>query len=299
MTGRGALVWLGRAVSLAALAWLAFAVRDQRATLSAWRPSRGDGVLVAGAALVYGLALFLVAEAWHRLVSHAAAGVALRRNLTIPSMGITQLAKYLPGNVFHLVGRHAWLARAGAPHSALALALAWEAACLALAAVMTASVLALVWPVPADLPFLSVREAALTALAAVAAFGVLTIVLRARFESVRRRTPSPAVAAGALAVLAGFFLIQALVFVALTAAADATPTAAALPIPVGAWLVGFLTPGAPGGLGTRELALSTWMVPIVGPAKSLLAAALFRLVTLLGDAVAFVVSWALLRRSGS
>lgn len=297
MTAKRLLVWLGRLLAIATLVYLGFAIRRQWAGLSAWRPSLADASLIAMAAIVYGLALFLVAEAWHRLVS-SSAGMRLSRNLTIPSMGVTQIAKYLPGNVLHFVGRHTWLSRAGVPHSTLARALVWEAACLVAASVLTASLFSLAWPLDAEPIPIPLRQASAAALAMLlAGFGLVTF-LRARFPLVSRWTPSPAVAAAAILAMSAFFLIQGLVFVALTLTIDTAPRLNIIPIPITAWLVGFLTPGAPGGVGTRELVLVALMTPAAGPSKALIITTLFRVVTLVGDVVCFLVSSALARRQG-
>ena len=50
-----------------------------------------------------------------------------------------------------------------------------------------------------------------------------------------------------------------------------------------AWLAGFLTPGAPAGLGVRESVLLIILAPAAGEASILALAALFRIVTVLGD----------------
>jgi uncharacterized membrane protein YbhN (UPF0104 family) len=294
MSLKRALAWLGRAFSLAALIYLAVGIGRQWTTLSAWRLSLADLGLMVVSAIGYGAALFLVAEAWHRLVSNSASA-PLSRTLTVPSMGVTQIAKYLPGNVLHLVGRHAWLSRAGVSHAALARAAAWEAGCLVVAAVITASLLAIVWPPQINLPSVDVRQAAVLALATLLCGVGLAALLRWRFALIRRWTPSLSVAAGAVAILVIFFLSQGSIFMLLMIAVDAHLTPEVLPIPVVAWLVGFLTPGAPGGLGTREFILSTLMSPLLGSGKALIVTALFRLVTTLGDVICFLASYALTR----
>ena len=50
-----------------------------------------------------------------------------------------------------------------------------------------------------------------------------------------------------------------------------------------AWLAGFVIPGAPGGIGVREVVLIFFMTPIIGEAESVMVAITLRLVTLFGD----------------
>ena len=52
-----------------------------------------------------------------------------------------------------------------------------------------------------------------------------------------------------------------------------------------AWLIGFITPGAPGGIGVREASVLVTTSAIMGPGPALLFAAATRIVTLGGDAL--------------
>jgi uncharacterized membrane protein YbhN (UPF0104 family) len=49
------------------------------------------------------------------------------------------------------------------------------------------------------------------------------------------------------------------------------------------WLLGFLAPGAPAGLGVREAALALWLEPALGAPSAVLLIVLLRVATTLGD----------------
>ena len=57
-----------------------------------------------------------------------------------------------------------------------------------------------------------------------------------------------------------------------------------------AWLVGFVTPGAPGGLGIREAMLSLFLGSLADPGLIAAAVLLNRIVTVFGDLAAYVFS---------
>jgi len=57
-----------------------------------------------------------------------------------------------------------------------------------------------------------------------------------------------------------------------------------------AWAVGFVVPGAPGGLGIREATLLALLSTTFPGADLLLGILAFRLITTLGDIVFFVIS---------
>jgi len=56
-----------------------------------------------------------------------------------------------------------------------------------------------------------------------------------------------------------------------------------------AWVVGFITPGAPAGVGVREAVLVAALTPLYGNEVAIGISALLRLVTILGDGFAFLI----------
>ena len=58
-----------------------------------------------------------------------------------------------------------------------------------------------------------------------------------------------------------------------------------------AWLVGLVTPGAPAGAGVRELILLLLLKSIVKEADLLVAVALGRIITVLGDVLFFMMAF--------
>ena len=59
------------------------------------------------------------------------------------------------------------------------------------------------------------------------------------------------------------------------------------------WILGFLTPGSPAGLGVREAALVAVLSHFIGEANSLFAALIFRAITSGGDLFLFLISFLL------
>ncbi len=64
-----------------------------------------------------------------------------------------------------------------------------------------------------------------------------------------------------------------------------------------AWIVGFFTPGSPAGIGVREFVLISLLHPIYGPDASLAITMVLRLTTISGDTVTWVVGYFLWSRS--
>ena len=300
----------GVAISLVCLGY--FAAR----AIAVWRQSGihlEPGPTLAAFALAllpYLLSFALFAGGWSLLLT----GLGLRPSLT-SSTGIymtAQFAKYLPGNVGHLAGRVVLASRLGYSATLVAASMVVETAVNVAVAVLLGLPLAqfalqtlrshghapaLRWELP-------VAAALVVVLALVLASRPRWLEpLRARFvEPIRRvwtRRMARWTAAYALLSVVGFVLSSAPLL--MLAQVPLASVAAKLPAVVGlfavAWVAGSLTPGAPAGLGVREAILVAGLTPMVGAGQAVGAALMFRLLTTLSDAIAFVAGGWLLKRA--
>jgi hypothetical protein len=55
------------------------------------------------------------------------------------------------------------------------------------------------------------------------------------------------------------------------------------------WVVGFITPGSPGGLGVKEAVLLILLAPMFGPDLTLLASVIHRVISIFGDLILLLV----------
>lgn len=247
----------------------------------------GDGLARIGAvafveattAYAAGAALLGVSWVW---LARAATGRHLAGMPLYAAHLQSQLAKYLPGNVFHLAYRHLAARRAGIGHAPLALALGAES----LLIVAAGSALAL--GVVAD-----PRIAALVPHAHAIVWSGLLLPLMTwlGMAILLRRAGS----AGALRLLPAAAVSVAidLAFLALASIAlrHLCPTPEALSFTgwcgwlAAAWLLGYVVPGAPAGIGVREAVLALGLGPVLGDAEALVVALAYRLVTVLADAL--------------
>lgn len=231
-------------------------------------------------ALLYGAANALLARAWWCQLAFL--GVLTDWSWALKAYGVSQLAKYVPGNIFHLAGRQALGMAVGLPAAQLAKSAAWELGTLAIAgATFGVLVLPLVWP-------------ALTESSSGALFALMLIAL---FWAIAHWVAKPV--AIAFMLQTSFLALSGLVFVATMALMTDEAQLIALILPlcgayVLAWLAGLVTPGAPAGVGVRELVLLFLLQGQVAPGDLLLTVVLGRVVTVLGD-LAFFMSMTALR----
>jgi hypothetical protein len=246
-------------------------------------------LLIGLGAVLYCCLGMVLAIAWHRLIS-AFGPPLLPFRLNASIYGQSQILKYVPTNVFHVVRRHAQTRVHGTSH----LALVWATLLEGLLTVAAAAGLTLLFAAPlfAKLTDLASEHGAVLAvlgLGAVATVILLLILSRRLLRDYSQAWPSVIKAAVLALVLYGlFFLANGLIFSVL-AGGSAGLHAGQIPAIVGivaaAWVAGFLTPGASGGVGVREVVLITGLnLAGFGPAAVSIAVA-YRLVTLGGDII--------------
>ncbi len=248
-----------------------------------------------GCGVLYFFCTLLMAQAWRlivlsfhpsRLSFAQLAAVHLR----------SSLAKYIPSNVMHYAARHYMCRELGVSQKTVLVGNLFEIA------VMLAAALALlagfVVVEPALLPeavgihrlFLRITVLA----AAVGLAGVLAaaaVRLKARQSETHRFSVKGLAAVFVLDVvflpLTGVVLSVLLWAMRAGIAFDGRLVVQIVFAYICAWTLGFVTPGAPGGLGVREATLTAILGPAIGHDTALLGALLFRLCTVFGEVLGY------------
>lgn len=226
----------------------------------------------AGLSLVHAAAAVLLALAWRALLERQ--GTHASRAWAVRTYGLSQLARYLPGNVLHFVSRQLLGASAGVPQAVLARSAVHELASLAAAGLLL-SLLAL--------PLLGgvFGWAAPPSVAAIV-FATLAAV---RMKAGDR--PARVLAAHLLFLLAASLVFTALLVVVSPGTDLGLPWPTVCGAYTAAWLAGLVTPGAPAGLGVREMVLVFLLEGHAAEQHLLPTVVLNRAVTLLGDTLFF------------
>ncbi len=210
-----------------------------------------------------------------------------------------QLAKYLPGNVFHIAARHIHARADGSGHARLAYSAIAESMIL----VMVAAMLSASVPdeaLPEILRTFAVWRWPLLALLVVGVVGgIHFLALRQTPRSDRRPRTSAAVGNLLGAVLCYFFFfVVATIAFQVTLGEHSQLLQVLIPVVAICWLGGFLVLGAPGGLGVREALFLGLLGPLVGDANAILGALIFRGATILGDVLMSLLGYWIGRNSG-
>jgi len=274
-----------------------------------WRSSKVLGALGMGST-IYLLGLAIMAHSW-RVLLHGFGETPTGVRVEIIDLS-TQAAKYIPGNVAHLVGRVALARAAGHSVTLSTVAVLVQHVLAGYAALLLAGLGILVTPsaygaIAGYLPPRSVLIAVLAA-GAVLPFvmGHLTRAVGARLprrlreigyhlDHLRRRD-----VAWCLFLMAVFFGLGGLALIQASQAVivDSPSFIPAVVVFAAAWVAGTSTPGAPGGLGVREIVLSLGLTPMIGGGPALSVALVTRLITVAADATASGIGLIGLRRTG-
>lgn len=281
---KSGLHWGGSALAIAGVVFVVLRLRDYGEQINFDRFGLPEWIILGSFTLVYSVSNLILPQAWRRLLSKFGAPVTYRWAVRV--YGISQLAKYVPGNIFHLAGRQAIGMAAGLPGWPLAKSSVWELGLLTLAGAMF-GVLAL----PLVVSSVSVSNVAITFVVTV----IASAILLGRY--------SGQLAARAFVWYVCFFSASAAIFVGLIklvsslSLSDASMWLAFGGAYVLAWLAGFITPGAPAGVGVRELVLLFLLKGEIAEADLVFIILLGRMVTVLGDFLFFLSSSIISKRN--
>ena len=227
--------------------------------------------------MVYVVACIFSVLAWKSILQHF--GVNVNFRWAMKTYGISQLAKYVPGNIFHLAGRQAIGQAAGLPMWPLAKSIAWELGlCSVTAAIFGFLVL------PRFFSMVSVPWAAI----------IFACVLGMSMVSIKKFVSLPI--ARAMGYQALSLAISSLIFIRVLAIFLVNGSISLMQVImvcgffVVAWLFGLIALGAPAGLGVREFVLTVLLKGILPEADLLLSVILGRMITVGGDLVFFGIA---------
>lgn len=288
--------WVGHGLAVLGACFVVWRLWGHAGDVLAKSASPLVWVGVVALSVVYALTALLLAWAWWMALGGLGES-RLSWRKTWRLYARTQIAKYLPGNVFHLVGRHIAAREEGVRDTVLAMVAGLEIG-MVLFSAGALSLLALdhLLSFFGRLPWIAVLILLFTG--ALASGGAL-ILWRERIAAKMRHWHWRRLALAQLGY-GLFILMSAVLFLGacLLAGADRGTILKDWPLLIGgyacSWASGFIVPGAPGGLGIREAALVAILGATVGESTVLLAAVMFRMITTLGDGLFFFLStvWA-------
>jgi glycosyltransferase 2 family protein len=246
---------------------------------------------LAAAVTLYVIVVVLGAFAWRVLLTAFGAkpaGWAAERQLLI-----SQIGKYVPGNIAQYVGRAAMAIGAGTPANVVGISIIAETALIVVGGLLSVGISIAVAPQQAArvvslLPDLSTFAWIISAIAAFVGLLVAIRIVSRRFRAFEAAlTARWPLLVFAILIYTVALLVLGLSLYVIVNAISPVPLSLAVAVFAAAWIAGLATPGAPGGLGVRESVITLGLAPFVGGTAALSVALLHRGASVLGDVISF------------
>lgn len=289
--GVQALYWLGALLLGASLIFVAVYARENWTKLS--QVSISNSTMLVLAILLYAVSHISTALSWPFVLRGMSIPVSIRTGVQIGF--VSQIGKYLPGNVAHYFGRATLAASSGVPLLSSGTSTAVEIIAALFAAAIVGATALVIDPEAAQFLALRLMNAfqATTSILAALTAGVLALGTYLYWKRY-----SIGVVLAPTLLLALSFTLSGLSFAALLASIGATsPTATVIALFVVAWVIGFVVPGAPAGIGIREAILIGFLAPQIGGGPALACSLFHRVLTAGVDAAVAIFGYVWLHLS--
>jgi len=282
---RRVFLYLGIGLTLTSVAFLGHGLHRQFGDILNLGWNASDLLILICAMALYAMGLFILAFSW-ALMLHEYKDLRQQILTSVVVYTSASILKYLPGNFLHFVGRNVVGHSSDRRQGPMAAATVLEIGFSLLSALFLSALVFSFSPAPFSHGLFRVIALALTAL-------VVTILFRPRlFIRVIDFLPSflllqwlPRNIDGAMMsnMVAFACIMSAAALLSLVVLPGMVSPALIAALFIFAWLVGFIVPGAPSGLGVREALLVMELAPLTGEAEAFAFALTMRLVTTGGD----------------
>ena len=290
--------WLGKLLMILSFLFIGWQVSKYRVDFTAYISPLSITVCIA-VICVYAGTIALNAYAFQKTL-----GVIAEKKITYTKVlhVYTQanLYKYLPGNVMHYVGRNQLAIEENLTHTSVAITSMLEIICLAAVGAMLSLILAFdplfqwLGQYPPSSVWLFVGGVFL--LLAIGFFLIKTKISKKlrKFRKIIHSQKGVFMLFRTSLVMAIGLLLNGIAFFVLLRISipEITNAGQIIGIYVLAWLMGFITPGAPGGLGIREAVMTMFLGSYLPSETILTTLIVSRVISIAGDVVGYgVASW--------
>lgn len=268
--------WCGSSLAIMGIIFVGLHLRDYGLQLDTSRLTNKDIFIIIGLTLFYGVACIIPCLSWKKVIS--ALGGDISTNKAVYIYGASQLAKYVPGNIFQFAGRQVMGMSIGLPAWMLLKSTIWELALLCLSGTVLSSL---------ALPYLISITPSFSLLLTIFLIILVYIITKIILNNF---------AAMAYLLITFFLTITGVIFALLITTLNESinldynklpPLAGAYII---AWLIGLITPGAPAGVGVREVILLFLLKNKISEQDLIFVVLIGRIVTVGGDVLIYFIA---------
>jgi uncharacterized membrane protein YbhN (UPF0104 family) len=212
----------------------------------------------------------------------------------------TFLYRYIPGNIMHLLGRNSIAAEEDISYADINVASFLQMLILCVSACILAITLAAKYFIVSIQSITFNANMLIYVLPVIVVCIVLVVIFRKKLirlgASIKEKILNISFPQISLAFIMSFMLLllNAVVYLlCLYVLNGIMPNASIIPSVLGlfilSWLIGFIMPGAPAGIGIRETMLVVVLGGLISPDMLVFSAVVLRLISIIGDVVSFLV----------
>jgi len=290
----------GWSFTLACLLFFAIQVRHHWSSILLHSKGKILIYIVLPASAFYAVTCFLLSLSWFYLARGVGSTLTLHKVHKIYAK--SQIAKYIPGNIFHYGSRQVLGHREGMSHTTVFLVNLLETTVI----IGAAAGVSLIGGVGLVGIQWGVRSVVGAIIGSIFISGFLVMFLprfafrlsgmRDMDEDRDHILSKPVYLIPPIFAYMTFFammglLIWILALVCTSGAVTIKDLPLFLSVYATAWLGGFITPGAPGGIGVRETLLSAGLSPNIGIPNALTLSLTLRVITIIGDGFFYFTSY--------
>lgn len=288
--------WIGKILMVLAFVFLAQKLWSYRESLTI-ELDFVKVLMLAGCCLLYMGTVYMCPIIYKNLLN-----ITTKKKLSYMQVANTycksNILKYLPGNVMQYVGRNQIAVEEDLPHGEVALATLLEIGTVIASAILVAAVFSWSYAVEWISKFVDIKLLIIVMVTLV--FVLTCIVLFALFRNKIKDYLKGILVKQNIIKIVGLILYHALilsfsgvVYFLVMGVLQITMTPASYLVGIGlyalAFVLGYVTPGVPGGIGIRESILVYFFSSFMMEAQVLTGALLFRVISIIGDFLAWIV----------
>jgi glycosyltransferase 2 family protein len=270
---------------------------------------------IAYSVIFYTLLWLFMVFGWKIIENSLGGELSFKNSFTI--YGRTNIAKYIPGNVFHFVGRHILSKDVGIPVNIVLNGIFMEALLMVIGTGLLVVPSLLIYGTQ-KITFLSTNRIIFTII--LLSVLIIIIVICLKFipslknwlikknllVDIEKIKIKKVIGSAIIVIILYLFYHSCVSFmIVILTKYFWSLKIQQLIIFIGAyslgWLVGFITPGAPAGLGVREAIIVGFLSPYLTQPRALVIALVFRLIAIFGDfiffAAAYIVNYISVRKT--
>lgn len=297
--------WVGRILMVLAFVFLAQKLWSYRESLKIDLDVE-KVLMLAGCCLLYMGTVYMCPVIYKTLLH-----VTTKKKLSYTQVANTycrsNILKYLPGNVMQYVGRNQIAVDEDLPHAEVALATLLEIGVVIISAILVAIVFSASYAVEWIGKFVDVNPAIIGFV--VVGVGLICIILFTLFRNKIKEYLRGILVKENFFKIIGLILYHALILILsgsiyflVMRVLQITMTPADYIVGLGlyalAFVLGYVTPGVPGGIGIRESILVYFFSSFMMESQVLTGALLFRIVSVIGDFLAWIIITIWMKKSG-